>query len=390
MRILHFNQFRSHQGGVEGYIADVARALDRRGHSSHLISFTPDDPSELVADSTYVPLPDWPVSPDQSAYAIEVVIRQFKPDVAYIHAIYHPSLVAWLAQRLPTFAYIHGPYPVCPGSAQYLRRSSRACPHTAGAICLLNAQLERCCWGRHPLKHLRLLQRAREFKTAHRHIERVLVGSHFMQDLLQRGGWPGNRIVQLPPMLIESIPLAGPDPLEPPLILFAGRLSSEKGWRDLLHALAPITAAWRLAIAGDGPERAPCEALAQQLGFSQRVVFDGWLTPIKMEQRYHECALVAHPSRWPEPFGRIGPESFMHGKPVVAYAIGGIPDWLDDGVTGYLVEPGNITQLSQRLQTLIESREIRSRLGEQARQAAATRWNADEHVARLVRIFSDL
>ena len=148
VRILHLNQFGSRKGGAEGYIADVIAALQVHGHESHLIAFTPDDAGKPIAATTYAPTPDWPASIDATVRVMSEVIARFRPDVAYLHTVYHPDAVAWIAQHLPTVAYVHAPYPVCPGSAQYLRRSARVCPHTAGAICLVSAQLERCCWGR--------------------------------------------------------------------------------------------------------------------------------------------------------------------------------------------------------------------------------------------------
>ena len=387
MRILHLNQFRSHQGGVEGYIADVARALDRRGHSSHLISFTPDDPSELVTDSTYVPLPDWPVSPDQAADAIEVVIRQFKPDVAYIHAVYHPSLIAWLARRLPSVAYIHAPYPVCPGSAQYLRKSAKVCQQSAGVICLINAQREKCCWGRHPVKHLRLLQRTRQFTQTHLKVRRIIVGSEFMRRLMVRGGTPADKIIRLAPVLIDPRQITDKGISDSATVLYVGRLTAEKGITHLIQALASIPGRWRLLVAGEGPERGHSEALARQLGVADRIEFLGWLDNHEMARRYQQSTVVGFPSLWPEPFGRVGPEAYIHGKPVVAYATGGIPDWLIDGATGHLVTPGDITQLGQQLRHLLESPEICQRMGERAQRMAQEQWSSNSHVDQLLQIF---
>ena len=210
MRILHFNQFGSRKGGAEGYIADVAQALQRQDHHSHLVSFTPNEPLELTESASFVPLPEWPGAVDTAMSAIEAIIEEQRPDIAYIHAVYHPTLVKLLALRLPSIAYIHGPYPVCPGSAQFLRRSSHVCPHTAGAICLINAQREKCCWGRNPAEHWRLLQRTRQFAIAHHDLQRIIVGSRFMQQLMVRGGVSDEKLLRLAPVLIEPTGVSEP------------------------------------------------------------------------------------------------------------------------------------------------------------------------------------
>jgi glycosyltransferase involved in cell wall biosynthesis len=106
-----------------------------------------------------------------------------------------------------------------------------------------------------------------------------------------------------------------------------------------------------------------------------------------MDEAYRQSACVAYPSRWPEPFGRVGPEAFVRGRPVVAYATGGIPTWLHDGVNGYLVPPGDVHVFSQRLQMLLSDAALRKQLSEQARQQALAEWNAATHVDRLLDVF---
>ncbi len=389
MRILHLNQFSSRQGGAESYIADVAVALQTRGHESHLIAFTPNDADESIVTTTFAPVPNWPSPISAAANVLDAVIAKFRPDVAYLHAVYHPDLVTWIGQRLPTVAYVHGPYVVCPGSAQYLWRSMRVCPHAAGAICLLNAQAEKCCWGRNPIKHLRLLSRVKEFRHAYTHVKVIFVGSRFMQQLLVHGGISSDKIRILPPVLIhDPLPLASMTD-DSQTVLYAGRLTAEKGPRHLIKALASVAADWRLIVAGDGPERQACHDLANQLGVLGKIQFKGWLNDRDMAQQFDECALVAFPSLWPEPFGRIGPEAYLYGKPVVAYSVGGIPEWLTHDVTGYLVEAGDTRALGQRLQALLESPALRAQMGHAARQTALMQWRAETHTQQLLHAFQD-
>jgi len=202
-----------------------------------------------------------------------------------------------------------------------------------------------------------------------------------------RSGAPASKIVRLAPVLIDPRQVSDPVSQKAATVLYAGRLTAEKGITHLIQALASIQSDWRLLVAGEGPERKPCQALAEQLGVADRIEFLGWLDSHEMAQRYQQCIVVAFPSLWPEPFGRVGPEAFVHGRPVVAYATGGIPDWLVDGETGFLVTPGDITQLSQRLQQILESPGLCQRLGEQAQRIALTQWNSDDHIAQLLRVF---
>jgi glycosyltransferase involved in cell wall biosynthesis len=120
---------------------------------------------------------------------------------------------------------------------------------------------------------------------------------------------------------------------------------------------------------------------------ADRIEFAGWLNNGELAKRYQQCTLVAFPSLWPEPFGRVGPEAFVHGKPVVAYATGGIPDWLTDNGTGYLVAPGDIEQLRQRLHQLLAEPERCRQFGEQAQRMALIQWTADGHIRQLLQVF---
>lgn len=387
MKILHLNHSGSHIGGVEGYIAEVATALQEAGHSSHLVYFAAGDVCKLISHASYAPLPEWPNSPADAIRVLERVILEFRPDLAYIHAVYHPTLVKWVAQHLPTVAYVHGPYLVCPGSAQYLRSRSEVCPYKPGFMCLVNAQLERCCWGRNPLTHKRQLKRVYAFVEAYQHVRAILVGSLFMQQLLSRAGIPSSKISILSPILIRGTPSPLRSTPDSRTILFGGRLVPEKGLLHLIEALARLKSDWSLVVTGDGPERETCQALAAQLGVCEKVSFLGWVSVDEMVANLQMCACVAVPSLWPEPFGRLGPEAFLHGRPVVAFAVGGIPDWLDDRQTGFLVSPGDTVGLSQALQSLLDSPTLRMQMGQRARQRALAAWNANTHVEQLISTF---
>ena len=123
MRILHFNHHGANVGGVEGYIADVSSALAAAGHDSQLVSFAAEDPDKLMPGTIQVA-----ASQTESILAgVGRVVADFQPDVAYVHSVYDPDVIQWIFGRLPSVAFVHGPYLVCPGYALYLRKSSRVC-----------------------------------------------------------------------------------------------------------------------------------------------------------------------------------------------------------------------------------------------------------------------
>ena len=152
---------------------------------------------------------------------------------------------------------------------------------------------------------------------------------------------------------VEVPPTVGEE-ATPPEVLYAGRLSAEKGILDLLAAADD---GMKLTIAGDGPLR---ERVPGALGF----VPHDELGPL-----YDRAAVVAVPSRR-EGFGVACAEAMAHGRPVVASAVGGLLDLVVDEETGLLVPPGDVGALREALRRLLADEELRARLGANARRRA--------------------
>jgi glycosyltransferase involved in cell wall biosynthesis len=118
--------------------------------------------------------------------------------------------------------------------------------------------------------------------------------------------------------------------------LFVGRITALKGWGHLVDAIqraaADLGRPLTLVVAGDGPDRGKFEAAARRAGLGAE--FLGWVGPERREAEARAADLLVVPSVWPEPFGLVGVEAGCVGTPAVAYAVGGIPDWLEAGVSG--------------------------------------------------------
>ena len=160
----------------------------------------------------------------------------------------------------------------------------------------------------------------------------------------------GAHDVRVVPNGVE-LPEAVGEEAEPPEILFAGRLSREKGILELVEAAR----GHKLVVAGDGPlrDRVP-DAL-------------GWVPPHELASRYARAAVVACPSHR-EGFGLACAEAMAHGRAVVASDVGGLRDLVDDGETGLLVPPRDVQALRAALERLLADPELRRRLGANARE----------------------
>src|SRR5205807_1350030 len=167
----------------------------------------------------------------------------------------------------------------------------------------------------------------------------------------------GARAVRVIPSGVD-IPPSVPEPDEPPHVLFAGRLSREKGILELLRAAERLP----LVVAGDGPLRAQ---VPQALGM---------VPHRELLRLYGRAAVVACPSHR-EGYGVVCAEAMAHGRPVVASAVGGLRDLVVDGETGLLVEPGDVAGLRSALERLLADPALRARLGSAARARIAARFS---------------
>lgn len=163
--------------------------------------------------------------------------------------------------------------------------------------------------------------------------------------------------VHVIPSGVDLPPEVG-DEAEPPEVLYAGRLSVEKGVLELAAAASGLN----LVVAGDGPLRA---RIPQARGF---------VPPAELERLYARAAVVACPSRR-EGFGVSCLEAMAHARPVVASAVGGLTDLVVDGETGLLVPPRDPDALRAALDRLLGDRELRRNLGAAARERARERFS---------------
>ncbi|MBA3787777.1 MAG: glycosyltransferase family 4 protein [Actinobacteria bacterium] len=150
-----------------------------------------------------------------------------------------------------------------------------------------------------------------------------------------------------------------------PLLVFAGRLGAAKSLDVLLDALVELPDV-SLLLAGDGPERERLERRAGQLDLGERVHFLGPRTRFEVLELFRAADASVLSSAW-ENFPHTLVEALAVGTPVVATAVGGVPEIVRDGENGLLVPPGDPLALAAALRRYLEDPELQERL----RSAAA-------------------
>jgi glycosyltransferase involved in cell wall biosynthesis len=173
--------------------------------------------------------------------------------------------------------------------------------------------------------------------------------------------------------------------------LFLGQLVARKGIETLLHAFALLDADADLVLAGGNWDADPYAQQLRQditaLGLAGRVHCENHRRDIAV--MLHDCDVFVLPSL-SEARPRVLIEAMCVGKPIVASNVGGIPEMIRDGVTGYLVPPGEPKALADALAALAESPQLRAELGQRARDYALRAFDPLKTVARYVDVYREL
>ena len=359
-KILFLGHYTGFSGGIERYAFQTALILRQAGAEVHWVGSVPDRDEKLFCSGF-----DQVFSPEELQEQSAVY------NLAVIHKIPSPeTLGQWrerFGEKLVFLAHDHDLY--CPRRHYYTPFGRINC-HRAYSPC-------RCalCARISSPRQWKFLRRGqgRLLGELSRHHAAVL--SAFMRENLIRNGFSPERIHPICPVIepgpeTASTPAAGKE-LK---ILFLGQLIRGKGCDLMLDALRRLTIPWKAKIAGDGSDRAMLEEMVKQLGLGSKIEFVSWLADPGSALR--ECDVLVFPSRWQEPFGLSGAEAAACGKPVVAFEVGGVREWLQDHVTGFIVPEKNTAEMAVKLESLYRDPALRSRMGTAGRSLVEKRFSA--------------
>lgn len=380
MRVLFVNERCGFLGGVEQNVLDTAEGLRRRGHACFLAFGTrtgnADDDYEAgfdraVACRELAPK-GWALV---DASSLEDIVRDLCPDVLYVHKIPDLSAVKPF-DDVRVVRMVHDHDLCCPRRHKYFALNGRVCSKPAGWRCWADgAFLERAPGSAPGFRFASISTKLREMRR-NQTLDALLVGSQFMRDELLMNGFESSRVRIVPPCV--RVPDDPPSSVPTsPEMLYVGQLIRGKGVDLLLDAVAKVPSDIRLTIVGTGNARDSLERQAATLGIAERVTFAGWVPNAAIGSFYAAARALVVPSRWPEPFGMIGLEAMYRGRPVIGFAVGGIPDWLENEVTGLLVREADTDGLASAIERVMLDDTLAERLGAAGLARARSRYSFD-------------
>ena len=372
VRILFVNEKCGFFGGVEQNIAETAAGLRLRGHHCALAW------KELTGRD----VPAFQANFDEcvTVFPLSKAVEIFRPDVIYIHKAQVGELGDF-PPDLRVVRMVHDHDLCCPRRHKYYAWNGRVCHHKADWRCYLDAAFISRTPDSRKLEFISIEKKMVEMRRNQK-LDLLLVGSNSMRQELTQNGFDQRRVAVLAPVVRIPARQMPPIPAEN-RILYVGQLIHGKGVDLLIRALPHIRCDYELTIVGTGNGQAVLEDLCRSLGITDKVRFAGWVSPTQIGDFYAAAKVIAIPSRWPEPFGMVGLEAMHYGRPVVGFNTGGIPDWLEHGVTGLLVQEQDIIALAQALKQMLTDPDRCLLYGRQAQERVREKFCFERYLDQL-------
>lgn len=402
VRVLQVNKFYDPRGGTERVLYDLEDGLREAGHEvgvfacAHPANRRSEGPIWLVDERDYA----HPGLGDRVRHAVGTLydlparrqfataLDEFAPDVVHLHNIYHqlsPSILDELFERgLPAVMTVHDYKLVCPVYRLY--RDGVVCEECVGRRWTPGVVRHRCSRGSLGESALLAVESTlhRWRRSYERAIATFIAPSEFMARVLREGSIAADRI-EVCRNAPRQVPAAA-DPrsrAEQPTLLYAGRLSEEKGV-DLAIAGAREYPEVRLRIAGAGPLDAELRSRASGLA---NVEFLGHLGAGALERERALAWATLVPSRWYENAPLSVIESWWAARPVIGADHGGLSEMLAGGDAGWSVTPSDPAAWIAAFGRVAGARDELGRLGVEARTRAAREHAFGDFLSRTLELY---
>ena len=403
MKVLYCNKYNVPFSGTEVYLFDLMKLMREHRHETELFSMADERGPVNEFSLPAIDFKAASLSPLRKArlaahaiYSLSArkqlrqLIQSFHPDVAHIRNIYHhlsPSILWELrAQKVPVLYHVNDFKMLCP-SYNFVSKGEACERCSQGAFWNV---VKQGCYAGSVSQAAVLATEAyvhRWLGTYRKCVDMILAPSQFVRDKFIEKGWDPNRIRTLyhyqrrPDRLPKSPAMDAP-------ILYFGRLSPEKGVADLIRAMEHLPAI-PLQIAGDGPQRAELERLAESLRLAN-ITFLGHVNPESLQPLIARSRFTVLPSHAYETLGKSILESYAHGRAVVASNLGSRPELVQHGRTGLLYPTGDVPALAEAISSLHSRPGQAFQMGLAGLQRVAQHHDPLDHYNALAGLYSGL
>ncbi len=324
----------------------------------------------------------------QAGARITRLLRDYRPEVVHIHSLdthlTYSILPAIRKQNIPVIWTLHTFAPLCINYFLYDRRKGRVCeacrPHR-----FYMAARKRCSDGGLPASVTGcLIQYFNHRLDFFRFVDAFICPSRFLRDRYIAFRFPPEKLTWLPNFVdLPEVRQAPPGGYG----IFLGRIEREKGVYLLLEALAGAGIPFKFI--GDGSAKEALARKAQEMGLGE-VEFTGFKTGGELEALISGALFCVVPSLVYEVGPLVVLDAFSHAKPVIGFKIGGIPEMIRDGETGFVLDDFSPQSLRQKMTTLYNDPRKAARMGERARRYVKAAHHPERHCDRVLGLYGRL
>lgn len=412
MKILICNNRYFISGGPERYMFAVQALLELKGHKAIPFSINCSNNRETVysryfakplLDKDYIYYSDSPLTFveklklfHKTIYNFEAgkklreAIRKEHIDVVYVlqavNFLYSSVINESWKMGVPVVVRFSDFQLLCPAYTFF--RNGAVCEDCKHGY--FRAVRNRCLQDSYGVSFARVIAMyAYKLLSIQEKIDIIIAPSKFLRDKLIEFGIDKSKVVNIPSYVDTSE--YEPNYNSKPYVLYVGNIQKYKGVEVLIKAFKNIDRAIQLKIVGrsnDGEDK-------RLMGFVRdegmgNVEFLGFKTGNGLKTLYQNSLFVVVPSVWYDNSPHVILESMAYGKPVIGSNHGSIPELIDDNVDGLYFEPANFEDLAQKIQYLIDNREILPEMGRKARQKVEERYNLILHYERLMKVYQQV
>jgi len=360
-------------GGTETFARELSLQLQKRGWQSVLCFLA--EPSPEVRQFLNLPNISFEVIENSTdlnwgaTVALARILRRHKPQILHLHFTGFLGVYPWLARLLSVKKVFFTDHTSRP--AGYVPR--RAPLWKRAAARLINLPISKVvCVSQYGLRCLTTLdllpQERHELIYNAVDLSRVSEKPNAAANFKQRYDIPDDRV----------------------LIVQVSWMIPEKGIPQLLEAARILLSTNQRAhfvLVGEGAYREQFMKDAAAMRIAEHVTWTGLITDPFGEGLYESADIVCQLSEWEELFGWMIAEAMAYGRPIVATNVGGIPELVNDKVSGFLVERGDHAAAAQRLEKLVNDPDLRRTLGEAGRKVVQEKFDLKTNVAQLIRLY---
>ncbi len=365
--------------GEEAVVRDIRALLEKHDHNVVSFERSSEEISQMYFGSARALLSG--IYNPASRHSFRQLLLEESPDILHIHNLYpmiSPSILPVATMfGIPVVMTVHNYRLVCPNGLHYSKGEiCERCATGSEYWCVLNN-----CEGS-AAKSIGYALRNWWARLKGYYQDNVCIFAcltQFQRDRLIKAGFSQDKVVVIPNMVKAVEPMAIDS--EGEYVGYAGRISREKGIDVLVNVSRQCKDIPFRAI-GDY-SRMPRLHEDVPNNFSLMGHCDG----DKLTAFYSNARIIVLPSVCWETFGLVIVEAMSHGKPVVACNIGGLPYIVEHGVTGLLVEPGNETDLEEKIRYLWERPDLCKKMGEAGRAKALSDYSQDKYYVRLMSVY---